>query len=133
MALSDFQERKESDKILFSYPSILLVSTLAILIIFGTAKIFRSYLALRKEIRAIRAEISALEQDKIKYESRLSQFKTEAGLEKEARSRFNLKKPGEEVVIFTDGEAEAQLGGVRDKLASLAGFFKQWLTFFNLY
>ena len=133
MALNDFQEHKESDKILFSYPSILLVSALAILIIFGTAKILRSYLALRKEIRAIQAEISALEKDKVEYESRLSQFKTEAGLEKEARSRFNLKKPGEEVVIFTEGETEAKLGGVRSKLASLLGFFKQWLTFFNLY
>lgn len=131
MALNDFQERRENDKILFSYPLMLIISALVFVTVIGTLRIFGSYLALRKEIRTIQGEISALELDKIEYESRLSELKTETGLEKEARSRFNLKKPGEEVVVFTENESEARLGGVGGGLASLFGFFKQWLTFFH--
>jgi|SRR3989338_4215396 len=127
MALSDFQERKESDKVLFSYLSMLIVSVLVLVVMIGTLRIFKSYSALREEILTIKAEISALELDKIGYESRLNQLKTETGLEKEARSRFNLKKSGEEVVIFTESENEARLGGVSGKLASLFSLFKQWL------
>ncbi len=127
MALSDFQERKESDRVLFSSPLILIVSALVIVMIIGTSRIFKSYSALRKDILATKAEISALELDKIEYESRLSQLRTETGLEKEARSRFNLKKSGEEVVIFTESENAARLGGVSGKLASLFSLFKQWL------
>ena len=54
------------------------------------------------------------------------------GLEKEARARFNLMKPGEEVVVFLDTDVARQTSGFRAEIASawesvkkyFYGFFK---------
>jgi cell division protein FtsB len=58
------------------------------------------------QTRILKNEIQILEQEKEKLQAQVSQTKLESYLEKEARERFNLKKPGEQVVAFVKEKSE---------------------------
>lgn len=63
---------------------------------------------LNSQIEALQKEIQALEEKHQTLEVDLSQSAEESYLEKEARERFNLKKPGEEVVTILPFKEEIQ-------------------------
>ena len=56
-----------------------------------------------------------MEEKKQKLEAGISQTGMESYLEKEARERFNLKKPGEEVVVFTKEKTEPKKQSEQEK------------------
>ena len=64
----------------------------------------RDQIGLQTQI--LKNEIQILEQEKEKLQAQVSQTKLESYLEKEARERFNLKKPGEQVVTFVKEKSE---------------------------
>jgi len=53
----------------------------------------------KKEIELLKAEIQKLERDKEILTKKISQYHKERYLEKEAREKLGLKKPGENVVV----------------------------------
>lgn len=67
-------------------------------------KINQKRVELRSQIEALRKEIQILEEKKQELEAGISQTKGEEYLEKEAREKLGLKKPGEEVVAILPPE-----------------------------
>ncbi|MEA2113078.1 MAG: septum formation initiator family protein [Patescibacteria group bacterium] len=57
---------------------------------------------LTKEINSLRLEIERLDGRNRQLANLMDYFKEESFLEKEARLKLNLKKPGEKVVIISD-------------------------------
>ena len=57
-----------------------------------------------KRIESIQKEIQRLEKENQAFQAKIFQKDTPEFLEKEARERFNLKKPGEEVVVIVEPE-----------------------------
>ncbi len=49
---------------------------------------------------ALQAQIQAAQKDRVALEAEEKYSKQEGNLEKELRARFNLKKPGEKVIII---------------------------------
>lgn len=64
---------------------------------------YRKY-QLTKEINQLKSEISRLEKQDNQMADLLEYFQEDTYLEKEARLKLNLKKPGEKVVIFSQTE-----------------------------
>lgn len=62
---------------------------------------YRKYL-LVKEINQLKADIEQMEGKSQQLANLMEYFKEESYLEKEARLKLNLKKPGEEVVILSE-------------------------------
>lgn len=60
--------------------------------------------ALYGERKRLEAELASLQQKKAELETGLSRFQSEAYLEREAKRRLNLKKPGEKAVIIVPEE-----------------------------
>lgn len=56
----------------------------------------------------LKAEIESLEKQREELSQKISQTQTESFLEKEARERFNLKKPGEEAVVILAPEEKKE-------------------------
>ena len=75
-------------------------------LIVSNIKISQKKNALNARIEILRQEVLELQQKKHKLESQISQTDMESYLEEQARERFNLKKPGEEVVAFYKQESE---------------------------
>lgn len=57
---------------------------------------------LTKEVNNLKLEIERLEGSNQQFANLMDYFKEESFLEKEARLKLNLKKPGESVVILSD-------------------------------
>ncbi len=62
-----------------------------------------------QEIEGLKSQISQLESQKHSMTDLLDRMKTDTYIEQEARLRFNLKKPGEHVVLFEDGETNPRM------------------------
>ena len=75
-------------------------------LVVSNIKISQKKNRLNARIEILRQEVQGLELKKHKLESQISQTEMESYLEEQARERFNLKKPGEEVVAFTKQESE---------------------------
>jgi cell division protein FtsB len=75
-------------------------------LVVSNIKISQKKNALNARIEVLRQEVQELQQKKHKLESQISQTDMESYLEEQARERFNLKKPGEEVVAFTKQKSE---------------------------
>ncbi|HEY4497053.1 MAG TPA: septum formation initiator family protein [Candidatus Paceibacterota bacterium] len=61
---------------------------------------------LKAEFSEISGKLSELESENGDIEEQIEYFSHEANLEKEARARFNYKKPGEKLIIVVPEESE---------------------------
>ncbi|KKU18982.1 MAG: Cell division protein FtsL [Candidatus Azambacteria bacterium GW2011_GWA2_45_90] len=87
---------------------IFLFFLLVILLILGSSlgrEFYRKY-RLQKEFDSLKLEIDKLENKNQDLASMLEYLNKESNLEKEARRRLNLKKPGENVVVIVPPESE---------------------------
>ncbi len=102
MGLSDFQEQRKWRKIFFSYPVAVLLVPLVMWSLWQVYTAFRASKTLGDEVSALERQIQAVRSARIVLEQKSQGLLSPEGIDKEARGRFNLKKPGEEVVIFVD-------------------------------
>lgn len=98
----DYKQKRLVRQILFSYPTIgvLLAITIALSVsVFQRFTIERE-MAARRE--AAEAELLELKQRAAAIEAQVEYLEDERGLEAEIRSRFDVVKTGEEVVVILD-------------------------------
>jgi len=100
---------------------------------------------LSEEIGGLKTEIERLEGRKQQLAGLMEYFEQESYLEREARQRLNLKKPGEKVVILsqktdTDIKSDQEVDNVLDKNTDFnqntdnqeaANYWKWWEYFFT--
>lgn len=72
----------------------------------GLAKNLQSIDAKDDKAQSLEAQIAAIEKENDRLEEDIAAMGTEHALESEARSRLNLKKEGEEVVVIVPKEGE---------------------------
>lgn len=78
---------------------------LAVLIAFSALRVsWRAYIA-RQARQEVEKGFRELEQEKSELEARISRLEHPAGIEKEAKERFNVKSPGEEVLVILETPA----------------------------
>ena len=120
--MKEFQEKRKRKKIIFSVHAIILLSA-AIVFLFGsTVKVYkksREAVFLNNEIKK---ELAELEIRKSELEAAVARLQTESGIEEEARKKFNVRKPGEKVLVIVDKETET---GKLDSNEKLRGFFSR--------
>ena len=126
MVLRDFQENKKTKRVIYSWPAIVIVALLCLAVTVGIFRVLRTSLALNREIKDLEGKIAEAGASQKNYERKLAELESPAGLDREARGRFNLKKPGEEVVIFVEEPLSASAGSVASRLRS---FFKKLWPF----
>lgn len=102
MALRDFQEKRKLHKLIYSWPVLFTLAALIIWGLTGIVSLWRSHLDLKSRLADANERIGKIRETRSSIEKRLESLNSSSGLEQEARGRFNLKKQGEEVVIFLD-------------------------------
>ena len=78
------------------------------LLVVGNWKIGQRRAELTARIESLKKDIAELEKKNEEMQTGLSQKGEEGYLEKEARERLNLKKPGEEVVVVVPPKEEEE-------------------------
>ena len=90
--------------IIFALLILLIIGLLAI----GNWKMNHKRAELAARVESLKKEIADLEKKNEEMQAGLSQKDEEGFLEKEARERLNLKKPGEEVVVVVPPKEEEE-------------------------
>ena len=93
---------------------------------------------LNKEIDNLKSEIDRLEGKSNQLSSMIDYFGDQSYLEKQARLKLNLKKPGESVVVISEAEqikdeAQVNLEKVRQDILpekEVANYWRWWEYFF---
>ena len=121
-----FRVRKspgDSDQTIFLslFIGILILATVFFLL-FSNWQIQRKRSELNTKLENLKRELEVLEGEKKELSEKISEVPTEEHLEKEAREKLNLKKPGEEVVVVLTPEEEQ-----KQKEEEKKNFFERWL------
>ena len=75
---------------------------LAILTAVGFARAYLTDYARIKEITQLEQEAKRLEEKKVSLLELMKYVQTDAYVEEEARTKLQMKKPGEDVIVFSD-------------------------------
>lgn len=86
-----------------------------------------------KKIIDLKRNISDLEKQNNKLKDFIANFRKESYIEKEAKARLDLKKPGENVVVIieeeikkTENEIKNQSTGLKKIFQDIKDSFSQW-------
>lgn len=120
----EFREKKRFRKFLYSNITIIGLVLLIIFIGKGVWSLYEKKEIALTDRTDVEARVLAL-QDRQKFlEKEVADLKTENGIEREIRGKFNVKKPGEEVVIIVESTTTAE---VKESKASYFEGIKTWL------
>ena len=122
---------------------ILLLLSVAVLIFFSInmGKEIINRRDLKKEIGALEGEINSLEGKNQELGGLISYFESLDFIEKEARTKLNLRKPGEQIIIVPETETSQQKAAVQEAASgsflvqenkSLNNPQKWWNYFFRI-
>jgi len=143
------QKAKKIKKILSSKIFLFVAIFILIFLLIGLVReTYRKY-QLTSEINQLKLNIDKLEGDNQQLVDLMDYFKEDSYLEKEARIKLNLKKPGETVVVLSkdiiDGVEVVRRGGLdiekldgeiinlsKDEVSETANYWKWWEYFFAL-
>ncbi len=78
----------------------------AVVVGYSSYVMVRRALTLRNELHDLNVRAGELRQKGEVFEGSLNELKTPEAVEREAKARLNLKRPGEEVVVVVPGKAE---------------------------
>jgi cell division protein FtsB len=127
--MKEFQTKRRWRRMLFSWP---VAITLILAVVWLLSLIAREYLAVKivkKEEARLEEKLTLLEEKNKTMEGLLKNINSASGLEKIIRERFNVKKPGEEVLVVLNKEEKKA-----DGESAKQGFFVSlWLAVKNLF
>ena len=116
-------------KFFFSRPAVVARIWAAAWLFSLTAREYSAVKAIKKENAALENELILLEGKNKTMEGRLGNINSAGGLEKIIRERFNVKKPGEEILVVLNEEEKKADG----ELAKQGFFISFWLAIKNLF
>ncbi len=113
-------------KLLFSYPTLFLLILLVALLFRSVYLAYLRERATAKLLSERRNELNQVETRVAAVAERVRQLNTPRGVEEEVRSRFQVAKPGEKVIVIVDQDATSTAAS-----ADTARFWSRVKKFFG--
>ena len=104
--MREFQEKNRIRRILYSKFFIIVLILSVGFMSMSVIKIYKKYRESKMLAEKTEQELKELETKKAELESSTAKLQTESGTEKEIRSTFNVKKPGEEAIVIVEKNEE---------------------------
>lgn len=98
----------------------------ALLVVYSAGSMVRDTIVLRQEAREMEAKRANLLRKKSELEAHMDELETSEAIEREAKARFNLKKPGEQVVVVMSPKPPETAS------STPPGFWQRLRNFFGL-
>lgn len=126
----DFQEKRRIRSLVYSKVTVGILLALTLML---SVSVYERYSVEREmaEKRDAKAEeLKDLEERKVMLEGKVEHLKESRGVEEELRSRFDVAKEGEKVIVIVGKDQEARAGSVSAEIeeeeGSFFSFFKFW-------
>jgi len=125
----DFHEKRKIRSFFYSKP---FIGALFLVAVFMSFTVYNRYVVakeMRTKLDTHRAELEELRQRAQLLESKVEYMKDARGIEEELRTRFDVAKEGEQVVILIDSEPVTQNGESNEE-EDIAIPKKKWFSDF---
>ncbi|MFW0862290.1 MAG: FtsB family cell division protein [Candidatus Komeilibacteria bacterium] len=115
---------------------LLIIFVIIIFFLFSAVKDYYSQEDLREDISTLDSQINDLQAQQTDLIATLAQVQSEDFVETEARTRLNLRKPGEKVIIVSSDEDVQRLNdqagdkGIKDLLEEPDTNSSKWWSYF---
>jgi cell division protein FtsB len=103
-SMREFQEKQKIRKRIYSRTSILLLFVLCLIVGKGLVGVYEKEKASRLEVERLQKQKQEVEQKLMHVSARVDRLHTESGIEREIRSKFDIVKEGEGVIVVVDKE-----------------------------
>ncbi len=124
----DFQQKRQFKRVVYSKLSLLILLILVIVLGRATYEIYKKSKLSSSNYVVIKKDYESLKMRKEMLESEINRLKTDNGIEEEIRSKFNVAKPGETVVIVINSSSSdsADINSLKKGFwSSLWGMFQK--------
>ncbi len=122
-------QSKKKDSIRAFFESRFVNLILVVLLVLSVVKVFREAMVryeINKEIGTLENQLNDLESKSDKIGNMIAYLKTDQYIEKEARAKLNLVKPGEKQINFVSSTASS----VQTELAKSSPNYIKWFNYF---
>ncbi len=103
----DFQQKRQIKKVIYSRVTIFILFVVVIFLARSTYSIYKKEQLSSANYNETKKEYDSLKERQTMLSSEISSLKTDTGIEEEIRSKFNVAKPGETVVVVVDNTASS--------------------------
>ncbi len=128
--MKEFQHKRKIKRVLYSKAVIVLLGLVAILLLKPVWNVYQKKVESKNNNQTVEKELGALQDRQAVLASQVTTLTSQAGTEEEIRSKFNVAKEGEKMVIIVDRDlSEPPVVPSEDQ-----GFFKKmWNSFVSLF
>ncbi len=102
--MKEFQQKEERKSKLYSRYTLLFLFVMIILVGKGLINIYQKNISSREEVNLVELKKQSLQNRYDDLSNKVEDLKTPQGVEKEIRSKFDVVKPGESVIVVVDKE-----------------------------
>lgn len=103
--MREFKQRQKIKSRIYSKYTIALLVAILILLLNGTWGIFRKMNESKVKLEASQDKYESVKKRHEALDSQIKHLGTETGLEEEIRTRYNLSREGENVIVLVDNES----------------------------
>ncbi len=127
--MREFQHKRKVKKILYSWPVCLLLLVVVVLLIKPVWNVYWKKVESEKNIETVNQELVALKDREVQLSSQMNALNSDTGTEQEIRSKFNVAKEGEKMVIMVDQDKPEAMPVLKNQ-----GFFQTiWNSFVKFF
>jgi cell division protein FtsB len=123
----DFQQKKQFNKVVYSKITFVILLILIFFLARSTYDIYKKYRMSADDYAAVKKDYDGLTVRKEMLTSEINKLNTDSGMEEEIRSKFDVAKPGETVVVVIDSTSSTST----DQNNSKGGFWSNLFGIFN--
>ena len=127
----DIKKRNKFGKIAYSWPVLVLVAGLIILIGKNVFEVYKNEKTSRVNQEKSEEVFTSLENRSNLIATEIAALKTEKGIETEIRDKFRVVKEGEQLVVIINSDQNKKENSVSDKTETLLTKIIQVLTFWK--
>lgn len=119
--MQDFKKKREFQKKLFSKPILFILIIILVFITHGTWGIWQKSRQSKNTLEIAQVELDKLNEREKIIKKKIEKLDTETGLEEEIRSKFDVAREGEQIIVIVDSKELPPM--IVDKPKGIKGIF----------
>lgn len=127
--MQDFRKKRAFKRRLYSKLVLIVLLLIFIFVLRGTWDIYQKSQVSKEKLERTQAEFEQVEAKRVNLEADIARLETETGIEAEIRSKFDVAREGEHVIVLVEGDEVVP--SVEPKPEGLRGFFTTLFSWFQ--
>ncbi len=115
--MREFSQKRKMRRFMLSTPVLVFLFIVLFFIMKGSFGVYQKYSLSKNRLENSQADLAVLEEKKENIENKIEKIQTDTGIEKEVRSKFDVAREGEKLIIIVEDEVKV------DEPEKETGFF----------